>query len=177
MRRTGSESFLSFVRENSQAELMIVHRLLVRGLERLAAQEPGQVLEYLLGDPRRLVIGDHWDKFRETKRLIAAVCQRLSPANRIRLEETVLAFAPYKQVPPKRSAEERFERLNWIRQDRLRLLRAFPEDCLSTQAKRFKAEEERALPGTRDEGIQVDGGIEISPVVGVLSSSLVNLGH
>jgi hypothetical protein len=80
-----------------------------------------------------------------------AVSQRLAPVSRARLEEAALAFTPYKRMLPEWSAEERFQHLKWARQDRLRLLRAFPQDCLSSKAKRFKAEEERALPGTHDE--------------------------
>ncbi len=155
-------SFWDFAQENSQSELLIVHRLLTRGLESLATREPEKVLEYLLGDPKRLVIGDLWDNYRETKRLITAICQHLAAANQARLEEAVLAFTPYRHMLSKWSAEERFRHLKWARQDRLRLLRAFPQDCLSPTAKRFKAEEERALPGTHDEDNRVFGG-EVGP--------------
>jgi hypothetical protein len=155
-------NFWGFAQENSQSELLIVHRLLTRGLERLAAREPEKVLEYLLGDPKRLVIGDLWDNYQETKRLITAICQYLTVASRARLEAAVLGFTPYKRVLLEWSAEERLQHLKWARQDRLRLLRAFPQDCLSPTAKRFKAEEERALPETHDEDSRVFGG-EVGP--------------
>jgi nucleoside phosphorylase len=156
------EGFWNFAQENSRSELMTVHRLLARGLEHLVAREPGQVLEYLLGDPRRLVIGDLWDNYQETKRLIVAVCQHLAPASWMRLEEAVLAFTPYKRLLLEWSAEERFQHLKWARQDRLRLLRAFPQDCLSLKAKRLRAEEERALSETLNEDSRVVEG-EVGP--------------
>ncbi len=151
-------AFLSFVREKTRSDLMIVHRLLAHGLECIAAQEPELVLEYLLGDPRRLSIGDHWDTHRESGQLIGVLCPHLPPSGQMRLEEAIFAFTPYKEIVREGSAEERFQRLKWARQDRLRLLRAFPEGCLSEKAKRLKAEEERALPETNDQSIHSIGG-------------------
>jgi hypothetical protein len=109
------------------------------------------VLEYLLGDSRRLALGDTWDHYRETIRLIQAVCSHLSSSDLERLEQTVRAFTPYTRRMPEWSAEERLEHSKWARQDRLRLFRAFPEDCLSSEGKRLRHEEERALPETRSE--------------------------
>jgi hypothetical protein len=63
---------------------------------------------------------------------------------------------------PEWSAEERLERFKWARRDRLCLLRAFPEDCLSSEGKRFRDEEERAFPKARSEGGEFFGG-EIGP--------------
>lgn len=143
--------FLNFVQKNVYSELIAVHCLLARGLERIAVQEPQQVLEYLLGDPRRLCLGDTWDRYRETKRLIAAVCPHLRPEDRIRIERAILVFNYYNPDPSEQPADFRFHCLKWNRRDRLRLLRAFPNDCLSAEAKQLKDVEERALPETRDE--------------------------
>jgi len=143
--------FLNFVQQNVGLDLIAVHCLLARGLERVAAQEPQQVFEYLLGDPRRLCLGDTWDRYRETKRLIAAVCPHLRTEDRIRIEQAILAFNHYTPDPLKQPTDFRFHCLRYNRQHRLRLLRSFPNECLSPEAKRLKEEEERALPDTRDE--------------------------
>jgi hypothetical protein len=143
--------FLNFVQQNVGLDLIAVHCLLARGLERVADQEPQQVFEYLLGDPRRLCLGDTWDRYRETKRLIAAVCPHLRTEDRIRIEQAILAFNHYTPDPLKQPADFRFRCMKWNRQERLRLLRAFPDECLSPKTRQLKDEEERALPDTRDE--------------------------
>jgi hypothetical protein len=49
--------------------------------------------------------------------------------------------------------------MKWNRQDRLRLLRAFPEDGLGSPVRRLRQEEERALPNTEDRSGGIRGGI------------------
>jgi hypothetical protein len=51
------DSFLEILRQNTSSDFLIVHRLLSRGLEALASQDPQTGLEYLSGDPRRLIVG------------------------------------------------------------------------------------------------------------------------
>jgi hypothetical protein len=109
------------------------------------------VLDYLLGDSRRLALGDAWDHHRETIRLIQAVCSHLSSNGLAQLEETVRSFTPYKRIMPEWSAEERLQHSKWARQHRLRLLRVFPPDCLSVEGRRLRDEEERAFPGVHSE--------------------------
>ena len=141
-------TFLNFLDKNLCSDLLIVHCLLARGLEYIAKEKPQQVLEYLIGDPRRLRLGDHEDHYRETKRLIASVFPYLAPLNRTHLEEVVIAFKHYNYLPSQLSAKEKFQFLKFQRQNRLRLLRAFPVDYLSSKTKRLRDEEERALPET-----------------------------
>ncbi len=143
-------TFLNFLNKNLCLDLQIVHRLLARGLEYVAKESSQQVLEYLLGDPRRLSLGDYEDRYRETKRLIASVFPDLRLSDRTRLEEAVIAFKHYKNLPSELSAKEKFQFLKFQRQNRLRLLRAFPIDYLSLKTKRLRDEEERALPETDD---------------------------
>ncbi|WP_331281247.1 NACHT domain-containing protein [Planktothrix paucivesiculata] len=150
--------FLDFLSKNLGSDLQIVHRLLARGLEHIAKEEPQQVLEYLIGDPRRLSLGDHEDHYRETKRLIASVFPYLDPLERTRIEEVIIAFKYYNHLPPQLSAKEKFQFLKWQRQDRLRLLRAFPVEYLSSKTKRLRDEEERALPETDDYASRMYGG-------------------
>jgi hypothetical protein len=153
-----TQGVLTFMVENIHVDLMIVHQLIARGLEGIAPQEPQRVLEYLLGDARRLAIGDVWNHSRETIRLIQAICPHLAPAECWQLEAVVRAFSPYKRSMPEGSPQERMERLQWARRDRLRLLHAFPEDCLSPEGKRFRAEEDRAFPELPREHEGVYGG-------------------
>lgn len=152
------QKLLTFVEANACSDLLIVHRLLARGLERIAAREPDKVLEYLSGDKRRLIIGDFEDEHRESKRLIAAIAPHLGAKNQARLEQAVLAFDRYRSVQPEWGLRERFDRLKWTRQHRLRLLRAFPGSTLSRETQRLRDQEERALPDTHDRGGRISGG-------------------
>jgi hypothetical protein len=148
-------AFLRFVSQNERLDFMGVHQFLVRGLERIAAQEPKQALKYLLSDQRRLVIGNG---FKESKRLITALCPHLSPEERQQLEERVVSIKRYKHSTRKFSIKERFQRSKWARKERLMLLRAFPDRYLSADTRRLKEEEERAFPGTPDYHIRIGEG-------------------
>jgi len=144
------QAFLNFLDENIGSDLKIVHRFLARGLERIVNREPQRVLEYLLGDSRRLNLGDFENQQRETKQLIGLIYPHLSYKDRTRLEDAVINFKRYKQIPSELSAQERREFLKSERRQRLRLLRALPVGCLSYRTKRLRDEEERALPETDD---------------------------
>ncbi|EHL05447.1 hypothetical protein HMPREF0322_03877 [Desulfitobacterium hafniense DP7] len=144
------QAFLQFIHDNASTDLLGVHCLLAQGLEEITASEPQQVLAYLVGDPRRLYLGDYDDFHKYTKRLITDVFPHLNQADRLRLEAAVLAFDHYKRVVPEWDANDRRKRLIWSRQHRLRLLRAFPEEYLSLKTRQIKAEEERAFPKLTD---------------------------
>lgn len=156
--------FCKFVRDNESSDLLVVHRLLAAGMERLAAVQPDCVLEYLLGDPRRLSLGDTWDAHRESKMLIAAVFPSLSDEQRRLLEEAIINYTRYKDYPSEWTAEDRRNRLTWNREHRLRLLRALPEDLLSLRTRRLRQEEERALPGTPDRDQSISMGVVGAPM-------------
>jgi hypothetical protein len=64
------------------------------------ANEREHVLDYLLGDSRRLALGDAWDRYRESIHLIQALCPHLSSNDLARLEEAVRTFTPYKRIMP-----------------------------------------------------------------------------
>lgn len=146
------QAFLSFVARNVDSEFLIVHRLLAHGLQQIAVQEPQRVLEYLLGDPRRLSLGDKLggDRHRDTEQLVTAVCPYLQSGDKLRLEQAIRAWNYW--IPEgDEQADFRFRCLQYNRQHRLSLLQAFPEGCLSPDAKRLKEQEERAFPWTRDQ--------------------------
>ena len=139
-------SFLKFLRENESSDMLIVHRLLARGLESIASQESQTILQYLCGDHRRLVLGDMHDSYIDTKRLIGAVCPHLARESIQMLEAVILAYPRYKRVPKEWSRKERFQKKKWERENRLDLLRAFPLDVLTPETKKLRLEEERVFP-------------------------------
>ncbi len=147
---TETQYFLQFLDDNISSDLLSVHRYLARGLAQITEIEPLKVLEYLLGDPRRLCIGDHNDCHRYSKRMITNVFPNLGQSDRLLLEEAALSFKRYKKIVPEWGAEERRDRIIWNREHRLRLLKAFPLEYLSPRTRRVIEEEERALPGLSD---------------------------
>lgn len=139
------QAFLIFVNQNELSELLLVHRLLARGLAQIAIQEPQAVLDYLLGDSRRLNLGNMRNSYKETKELVLAVCPHLQPQNIARIEQAIRTYNHY-PIESERSADLRFRFLQYNRQHRLKLLLAFPEEYLSVEAKRWRDEERRAFP-------------------------------
>ena len=83
---TRSSRLLAFVFLNEHSDLLLVHRLLAKGLERAAAHSPQRVFEYLLGDPRRLVLGPYSDVHKESVALIGGVSPLLDNSAYARLE-------------------------------------------------------------------------------------------
>src|SRR6188472_2765316 len=101
------DQFVNFARAYWNSDLLIVHRLLSRGLVTLVSNRPMVVLEYLLGDPRRLEVGDHEDSHRESKVLITQLSSRLSMAELKPLEEAVVNFKQYKKIMPDWTVKDR----------------------------------------------------------------------
>jgi hypothetical protein len=152
------DQFIEFARTSRNSDLLIVHRLLARGFLILFPQRPSAALEYLLGDPRRLEIGDHEDRHRESKALIATLSSCLADEDMKFLEEAVINFKQYKKIMPGWTPQERFERTIWTRGHRLRLLRAFSLERMTEAARALRDQEERALPGVPDYDSRGEGG-------------------
>jgi hypothetical protein len=150
------DKFVKFARASWDSDLKIIHRLLARGYRVLVPNRPDVVLEYLLGDPRRLEIGDHADGHRESKALIAALSSRLTGEELKPLEDAVVNFKQYKKIMPDWTPQDRFDRTMWTRAHRLRLLRAFVFERMSEATRALRDQEERALPGVED--LAVRGG-------------------
>lgn len=140
------QAFLTFVTQSMQSDLLLVHRLLARGLEKIASQEPQFILNYVVGDRRRLCLGDSIDgNHCDTKRLISSICPHLSPDDREKIENAIHQFNyyhPWENCEP----DDRFHLLQDNRIYRLQLLLAFPDECLSPAGKRLRHEEIRAFP-------------------------------
>jgi nucleoside phosphorylase len=144
--RQDRQAFLTFVTQNLQSDLLLVHRLLARGLEEIASQEPQFILNYLVGERRRLCLGDSIDgNHCDTKRLISSICPHLSPDDREEIENAIHQFNyyhPWENCEP----DARFGILQYNRKYRLQLLLAFPDECLTPAGKRLRVEEIRAFP-------------------------------
>jgi hypothetical protein len=150
--------FLAFFNENIESPYMAVHRLLCTGLLKLAASHTDVILDYLTSDPRRLAVGDSFDCHKVSCRLIAAVVPHLDEKGRRKLENTVVNWGRYYTEDPHWSPEERFRRIKWNREHRLRLLRSFPEEYLSEKTRQLRNKEERALPDVPDWDSRIEGG-------------------
>jgi len=140
------QGILAFVTQNLQSDLLLIHRLLARGLEKIANQEAQVILNYLVSDQRRLCLGDSIEGHHyETKRLISSICPHLSPDDRERLENAIRQFNychPWENC----DSDTRLRLLQYNRQHRLQLLLAFPDECLSPAGRRLRDEEIRAFP-------------------------------
>jgi len=150
------DAFLEFVRANDKVDMLLVQRWLARGLVKCAAHDPAFVLEFLCADPRRLVLGSHWDRYWDSKKLIQAVAPHLDETQYSRLENTLLNWHRYSYMPDD-DVQTRKDRLLWDRENRLRLLRALPPERLSPEARRLVAEEERAFPNLSDRDMWFSG--------------------
>lgn len=149
--RQEPEAFVAFVGAKQQSDYVAAHHLLIAGMLEIAHSHPLTVLDYLLGDPRRLAVGDMHDDHSDTKKLIAALAPALAPDHMYRLEAALWAWRRYiPEIPWDEDAKRRFERRKWAREDRLRLLRAIPLDLMTPQGRRSRLEEERALPYVSD---------------------------
>jgi nucleoside phosphorylase len=158
--------FFSFLSKWELTDLMVVQRLLARGLTKLAQFYPRKCLQFLLEDPRRLALGDFRGRLDDSKSLISAVAPYLSDDEVQNLERHVMSWSHYHGDVPDEGPEARFRRLKYDREYRLRLLKAFPIDRLSGTTRRMVAEEMRAL-GTRDEDVVLSKVVEIgSPMSG-----------
>ncbi|WNJ85588.1 alpha/beta fold hydrolase [Pseudomonas canadensis] len=151
------ESFLDFVAANSESELLLVHRFLAIGVLRTVEYSPQRVLDYLLGDPRRLVLGPYNNVHKESVALIKAVCPLLDDSSYSRLELTLRDWRYYIDEAKQEHASVRHQRLQWARQHRLRLLRTLPIIRRSSTLQKLVEEEERAFPGLTGEDVHFSG--------------------
>ncbi|SFK53927.1 PGAP1-like protein [Desulfomicrobium apsheronum] len=149
--------YLEFLAVNAQSDLLFVHRLLAMGLIRIVSHSPQSVLDYLLEDPRRLVLGPYNNMHKESISLIESVSPYLDKQSLDHLEATLRDWRFYNDTVQRDDAEIRLQRLKLDRQHRLRLLRALPEERRSSNLQKFIVEEERAFPDLSDRDIGFTG--------------------
>lgn len=148
--------FEAFARANEDIDLMVVQRLLAKGMVHIVATHTALVLDYLCTDPRRLVLGPYSDVHRNTKDLIQALAPHLNDDQFLRLERALLEWNRYHPVPDD-DADTRRRRMLWSREHRLRLLKTLPRDRMTEACRRHVEEEERAFPDLRDQDIWFSG--------------------
>ncbi|MGR8980220.1 MAG: hypothetical protein ACU84H_09035 [Gammaproteobacteria bacterium] len=143
------ESFLEFAKTHEGCDLMIVQRLLAKGLTRIASQHPDKALDFLCADPRRMKLGSYRNVHSNTQELIRAVSTHLDENQFLSLEKNILEWNHYSYYPDD-DAKTRHQRFQWCREHRLRLLKALPRDRISDSCRRHLEEEERAFPQFND---------------------------
>lgn len=142
--RAAPDAFLDFAGAMASTDLEVLHLLLSEGFKAVAGHRPVAVLDYLLGDERRLRLGNLEDESGVTKALIAAISPSLPSPDLSRLIDGVLRATGGRDL----SEYERKHRLQlskWIRQERLDLLTAIPEACRTSDLARHIREEFRAV--------------------------------
>ncbi len=156
-----NDSFISFLNKWEGSDLLIVQRLLVRGLEKLVTSHPKLVLDFLSKDTRRLTLGTYDDEHHDTKHLISALVPYLSPKE-VQNLENVIKHWNYSINQSNDDTRTKFDRLKYNRKHRLLLLRAIPREFMSTDTMHFFDEEERAFPLMPDKQIAFTGFQEIT---------------
>lgn len=147
---TQVDSFIEFFNANSESSFLAVQRLLSIGLLEIVETHPEVILDYLSSDPRRMTIGDIYDQHKYTKKLISAVVPHLNEDQIKSLEDLATNWTQYHEDNPEWPPEDKIKRRKWDRQDRLRILRAFPGKHRSEQLIRLIEIEERAFPMLSD---------------------------
>ncbi|WP_437934507.1 NACHT domain-containing protein [Sorangium sp. So ce341] len=150
--RQDADRFMAFVQQWEASELLGVHRLLAAGLKVVAPCRALNVLEYLLGDPRRLFVGDYQDEVHATCELIEAVSPHLRPEDARRLETAIRGSYRYDEQRATDDVELRLYRQRLNPLIRLRLLRAL-KGCmyLSPEVRHLIEKEGRAIDDLDDD--------------------------
>jgi nucleoside phosphorylase len=152
-----SDTFLRWAGENSGIDLLSVQRLIASGFLADIDRYATEATDFLLSDPRRLMLGDFRDRFSTTKALISALVPRLPKDKVLRLETAASSFESLPRSEPDSPPKDRRSRQKAIRRDRLRLLRAFPREALSEKTRQRIPEEERALANPPDTDFRMSG--------------------
>lgn len=145
--------FLTFVQANEGIDVMLVQRLLAKGIVQIVGTHPDVAMEFLCADPRRLALGSDSDVHRNTNDLIRALVPHLDHNRFLRLEQVLLNWNRYSHFPDD-DAKTRRNRMRWTRQHRLRLLKALPRERMSQACRRHVEEEERAFPRLTDRDVR-----------------------
>jgi len=125
------QEFLSIVRESFASESAVVHALISSGLAICAAVHPDVVLEYLLGDGRRLSLGIPRNAERAyAAEVVEAVTPALTVDQALLLESAILEWTIYKDE----GESSGYQRYN--EKARFALLARFPDDKLSEEMRK-----------------------------------------
>lgn len=145
--RAEPDAFLEHVRTVEATDLEELHLLLATGLQEIGAERPVAVLDYLIGDPRRLRLGDHQDPRSATIGLMTAATPHLGEPELRRLVSFIRTTLAPKDLAM--FGSRRLETSKWQREDTLRIIEAVPVSARPRWLSRWIEEEDRALPGER----------------------------
>jgi hypothetical protein len=141
------DAALEAITPHLESESMGVHALASLVLRGIAGVRPDAVADYLLGDSRRLAIGDWARAHRFSKLLIEAVLPHGTQEHVRSLESAVLAYDYYIAPDEDLSEEQRMRKAPWNREHRLFLLQSFPDRYLSEEGLQTKRQLEAEFPG------------------------------
>lgn len=151
--RKEGTAFTGFLMDAGDLNSMTVQKIFARTLASNAALKPEIAFDFLLGDPRRFRIGDHYGSKRESGLLISSLCPHLATEQIQRLEDAITCIEVFCSHRPDIEPED-IKR--WTRQERLRLLRYIPANFRSPGVTALIGAEEAAFPGTeQDDGIRI----------------------
>ncbi len=142
--RVAPDAFLEFTGAMVSTDLEVLHLLLAQGFEVAADHRPVTILDYLLGDERRLRLGGLDDESRATRTLIAVISPSLASPDLAKLTLGITQMTgglDLSNYEPK----HRLHLSKQIRQERLDLLAAIPEGCRTRELARHMQEELQAL--------------------------------
>ena len=140
------DACLRYLMPHFGIESELSQRLIARALQPVCAHAPNAVLDYLISDNRRLMLGACSKYCHDSWALISALAPVLSDDQREILTNALMNWSPYRpSVAQNEPAQlEQFD--IWRRVDRLRLFRAIPPACRGQSVCEFIDAEAAALP-------------------------------
>lgn len=140
---TDASGFLEWLRDHENEEAEIAQRLFANAMAKVPERFAPHALTYLLGDTRRLHLGNIEDRSDTTKRLVRSVAEFWSDAELRHFVDGVVGYNP---TPASwRDAKSRQYFLKDIARLQLELLEQLPEQRVPEDAKRRIVEERRRL--------------------------------
>ncbi|UQA61779.1 NACHT domain-containing protein [Polyangium aurulentum] len=148
--RKDPDYFTAFVERWASTDLLAIHQILADGLKVIAEKRPHVVLNYILGDARRLSVGDSHDPIATSCTLIRAMAPHLTPQDVGRLEAAIGSSRRYIESEVA-DTKQRFWCARDNRLHRLRLVQALEKSAhLSRSARTLIEQETRLLHGMSD---------------------------
>jgi len=148
--KTQSSEFIDFVDNNKSIELMPVQRLLAKGLEAIVERNASFVLNYLLEDSRRFMLGGSINnKYATTTNLLTSMFEHLNQEERVQLEKAIRTFKAF-SVLSGDSPETKKNLLRKNRQVVFILIKSIPTDHISQSSRNFLVGEEKVLGSSID---------------------------
>jgi hypothetical protein len=138
--RTERDRFRALAERLAEMQYQTPQQLLAHVYRAVPEEYTEDALRFLLGDRRRLNLGDHQQY--DSRKLISAIYPQLTEAQRAELETHIVLWdlvLPYRGL----------DGLRYRGLEQLYLLQAIPTGCLTDRGARYLAELERKFPGVR----------------------------